>query len=142
MNEAVGARIAPAELGPASQLIVLLEAGQVPAADRLTRELAEESVHWTPPRAETVVRLWWLAQWRRLTDQKEAAEIELVWNAAAARAREKEAEAAPEPKAEPALEPLASPAIITKPALSPLLPGLKSCPRHQSHRPAQPSWNV
>ena len=83
MNEAL--RASEAEQAPATLLITLLEAGELPAADRLTRELAEESVGWSPPRAETVVRIWWLAQWRRLTDDDEAAEMELVWNAAAAR---------------------------------------------------------
>jgi hypothetical protein len=115
MNEAL--RASEAEQAPATLLITLLEAGELPAADRLTRELAEESVGWSPPRAETVVRIWWLAQWRRLTDDDEAAEMELVWNAAAARVREKQRE-----PVEPA------PELITKPALSPLLPGFEKLP--------------
>ena len=71
---------------PAQRLVEMLSAGEIVEADKLTRELAAESVGFEPKAAETV-RVWWLHQWK-LEAEEEAEEIRLAWDAAANRVRE------------------------------------------------------
>jgi hypothetical protein len=58
MSEAVARQVAADR--PAERLIELLAAGEVVEADKLTRELAADTVTWVEPLAAEKVRVWWL----------------------------------------------------------------------------------
>jgi hypothetical protein len=162
MSEALARQVA---VGDAQRLIELLTAGEVVGADKLTRELAADSVTWIEPLAAEKVRVWWLEQWRRNAEEDEAAEIVLAWDAAANRVREAAAakaerekaaeptatnaqlkaeiaaERAAEPEPKPQPEPMPAPAVVTNPALSPLLPGFEKLPELRRHRLARARSN-
>jgi hypothetical protein len=140
MTEA--ARSARAELGPATQLVALYADGSdaaIAGAQKLTLEMIAETAGWLAdgvghPRGPDQVRGGWINHLRRAGAELDAEDFDRRWAAAFAKAqqdailaeRKAELEAAARPKAKP--EPLAAPAVITKPALSPLLPGFEKLP--------------
>ena len=143
MSEA--ARIAQAEVGPATSLVALYADGSdeaVVTAGKLTLDMIAETATWfdgkgdpRAPEAAEKVRRASLALVRKGIGPEDAEAFDRRWEAAFAKASAKvvaearKAElkaAAVKPKAEPTS--IVAPAIITKPALSPLLPGFEKLP--------------
>ena len=96
MSEAAGARVAQAELGPATKLIALYADGSdeaVVAAGKLTLGMIAETATWfdgkgdpRAPEAAEKVRAWWLNQ-VRIADGEDAEELEERWAIAFAKAK-------------------------------------------------------
>lgn len=144
MSEA--AKVAQAaEVGPATRLVALYADGSdeaVVAAGKLSLEMIAETATWLDGKAHPQgpvvaekVRSWWLKRVRIGADGEDAEELEQRWAIAFEKAKAKpppvepkdEAEPEPKPKAADA-EPVAAPAVVTKPALSPFLPGFEKLP--------------
>ena len=146
MSEA--ARVAQAEAGPATQLVAFYADGSdeaVVAPGKLSLEMIAETATWFDgkgdphgPEAAEKIRVWWLNQVRIGADPEDAEELEQRWAIAFEKAKRTSPPAEPKDVAKPEPKPenakadaapeIAKPAIITKPALSPLLPGFEKLP--------------
>jgi hypothetical protein len=132
---------AATELGPVAQLLTHYADGSdaaIAAATTLTLEMIAETATWfdgkgdpRAPEAAEKVRQAWIGFVRKGIGGEEAEAFDRRWEAtfaksnakAVAEARRAELEAA---TAKP--KPVAAPAVVTKPALSPLLPGFEKLP--------------
>ena len=149
MTEAVAAQ--QAEAGEASRLVALYAEGSdaaIAEAEKLTLAMIAETADWLEmgdaqaDRAAEIVRQWWIAKVREGVGGEDAEELDQRWAFAFEKAKpraepkdeakakaEAYAKTVAEENVKPDAEPeIAKPAIITKPALSPLLPGFEKLP--------------
>ena len=140
MSEA--ARVAQAEVGPATQLVAFYADGSdeaVVAAGKLSLEMIAETATWFDgnhdphgPEAAEKVRVWWLNQVRIGADPEDAEELEQRWAIAFEKAK------AAEPKEEPKAKAEENAKVDAEPKPEPEEAKVEIAPKAKSEH--QPKW--